>query len=128
MTQKCISGVTWSRTSSSGSRSSAASPPVTTKPMPASPPPSISSGRCLLSDECLHTLRRRRSPLLERVGAGERIELLAGLRDAGEVRERRDVDAEELGPGGLAGKADVGERHLVAMAEATCFACAEVNF
>src|SRR5258707_13233566 len=71
---------------------------------------------------------RRSARLPERVGAGESVDLLARLRDTGEVRKWRNVDAEEFGSGGLTGETDVRDRHLVAMAETTCFFRAEEDF
>src|SRR5258707_6056424 len=71
---------------------------------------------------------RRSARLPERVGAGESVDLWARLRDTGEVRKWRDVDTEEFGSGGLTGETDVRDRHLVAMAETTCFLGAEVDF
>src|SRR5258708_37693029 len=71
---------------------------------------------------------RRSARLPERVGAGASVDLLARLRDTGEVRKWRDVDAEEFGSGGLTGETDVRDRHLVAMAETTCFLRAAVDF
>src|SRR5258707_10820093 len=62
------------------------------------------------------------------MSAGEGVDLKARLRDAGEVRKWRDVDAEEFGSGVLTGETDVRDRHLVAMAETTCFFRAEVGF
>src|SRR5262245_39064434 len=49
---------------------------------------------------------RRRPRLLERMGACERVDALARLGDAHEVRERRRVDLEESCAGRLAGDAD----------------------
>src|SRR5258707_1546892 len=62
------------------------------------------------------------------MSAGEGVDLKARLRDTGEVAKWRDVDAEEFGSGVLTGETDVGDRHLVAMAETTCFFRAEVGF
>src|SRR5216684_6673365 len=62
------------------------------------------------------------------MSAGEGVDLLARLCDTGEVRKWRDVDAEEFGSGGLAGETDVRDRHLVAVAETTCFLRAEMDF
>src|SRR5882762_11201173 len=72
--------------------------------------------------------RRRSAGLPERMSAGEGVDLLARLRDSREVAKWRDVDAEEFGSGGLAGETDIRDRHLVAMAETTCFFHAEVDF
>src|SRR5260370_10434626 len=71
---------------------------------------------------------RRSARVPERVGAGERVDPVARLCDTGEVAKWRDVDAEEFGSGGLTGETDVRDRHLVAMAETTCFLGAEVDF
>src|SRR5262249_20343745 len=71
---------------------------------------------------------RRSAGLPERVCEGECIDPLACLRDPGEVWKWRNVDAEEFCSGGLTGKADIRDRHLVAMAEATRFLRAEVDF
>src|SRR5262245_22816864 len=71
MTSRCTNGATWSRTSFSGSKSSAASPPDMTKPTPASQPQSISLLPCSHSDECLQTLvRQRRVDPIEGGNAG----------------------------------------------------------
>lgn len=56
MTSRCTSGDTWSKTSSSGSKNSVASPLDTTKPTPALLPQSISPLPCSPSDECIQTL------------------------------------------------------------------------
>src|SRR6266404_8068428 len=58
-----------------------------------------------------------RARLLERMGAREGVDLLAGAGDADHIGKRRRVDVEEFRPGRLAREADVGDRHLVAMAE-----------
>src|ERR1700722_8742533 len=59
--------------------------------------------------------RRRRARLAQGMGAGEGIERGAGVDNAGHGRKRREVDREELRPGGVAGEADVGHGDGIAV-------------
>src|ERR1700704_1511903 len=72
--------------------------------------------------------RRGRARLLERMSAREGVDLLAGGGDANHVWEGHGVDVEEFRPGGLAREADVGDRHLVAMAETSRLLAFEMGF
>ena len=51
------------------------------------------------------------------MGARERVDLQARVDDARDIGIRAHVDAVEAGAGALAGEADIGDRHLVAVAE-----------
>src|SRR5579871_6982730 len=62
------------------------------------------------------------------MGASESVDLLTCRRNAGEVRERCGVDAEELRSRCLAGEADIRDRHPVAMTEASRFPRTEMDF
>ena len=59
--------------------------------------------------------RRRRAGLLQRMRPRERLVLHAGVGDALEGRERREIDLEEARARRLAGEADVGDGDAVAV-------------
>src|SRR5262249_16678247 len=69
----------------------------------------------------LRLCRRRRAGLLERVSARECIDPRAVRGDAGEGREWRETDLEEIGASRLAGNADIGHRDLLAVAISSGF-------
>src|SRR6185437_13695623 len=62
--------------------------------------------------------RGRRARLLERMRAGEGVVLHAGIDDALDGRELRQIDLEETRARRLRGEADVGDGDLVALAVA----------
>src|SRR5712671_2585096 len=71
----------------------------------------------MIAASSMRSNRHGRARLLERMGARKGVDLLACAGDANHLGKRRGVDVEEFRAGDLAREADVGDRHLVAMAE-----------
>src|SRR6195256_4802804 len=82
----------------------------------------------MIAASSMRSNRRGRARLLERMSAREGVDLLACAGDANHLRERGGVDVEEFRAGGLAREADVGDRHLVAMAETSSLLALEMGF
>src|ERR1700704_3409604 len=82
----------------------------------------------MIAASSMRSNRRGRARLLERMGARDGVDLLAGAGDTDHGWEGRGVDVEEFRAGGLAREADVGDRHLVAMAETSGLLALELGF